>query len=221
LNVWLLERLAEPTRSWFARALATAAASGISEDFLLPWSGSGRRLGRGSLPLSDAERATLEAAGVPFVPRGWGADELGRGLLLLAGSSATKDLCGAVEGLFRTGDFREQQAILKTLPYLAQPEQFVALASEAVRTNVVSVLEAIACDNPFPATYMPEPGLNQLVMKALFNQLPLGRVLGLPGRIGPELQRMVRAYASERRAAGRPVPSDIDLILGGGQHASV
>jgi hypothetical protein len=32
---------------------------------------------------------------------------------------------------------------------------------------------------------------------------------------------MVAAYASERRAAGRPVPEDVALVLQGGSDASV
>jgi hypothetical protein len=31
----------------------------------------------------------------------------------------------------------------------------------------------------------------------------------------------VSAYASERRAAGRPVPADVDFVLGGAEHAPV
>ena len=58
------------------------------------------------------------------------------------------------------------------------------LASEAVRSNVVSVLEALACDNPFPAAHMPELAFNQMVMKAIFNGLPLARVRGLAERNG-------------------------------------
>ena len=57
------------------------------------------------------------------------------------------------------------------------------------------------------------------LMKAIFNGVPLGRVVGLSGRLGPELRRMAGAYASERRAAGRPVPADVDLVLGGTEHA--
>ena len=48
-------------------------------------------------------------------------------------------------------------------------------------------------------------------MKAIFNGLSLRRVLGLAERNNAELRRMVEAYASERRAAGRPVPEDVDF----------
>jgi hypothetical protein len=38
-------------------------------------------------------------------------------------------------------------------------------------------------------------------------------VHGLAERTTPELVRMVEAYASERRAAGRPVPDDAKLVI--------
>jgi hypothetical protein len=141
-------------------------------------------------------------------------------LLLLAGAGATPAaaLPGAVDELFRTGELREQQALLRALAYLPEPGRFVEIAAEAVRLNVLTVLEALACDNPFPAAHMPELAFNQMIMKAIFNDLPLRRVVGLSGRLGPELRRMVSAYADERRAAGRPVPADVDLVLGGSQH---
>ena len=88
---------------------------------------------------------------------------------------------------------------------------------------MLSVLEALACDNPFPAAHMPEPAFNQLVMKALFNELAAGaRVVGLAGRLKPELRRMVAAYASERTGGGASGPRQTSaLILGGVQHATV
>ena len=68
---------------------------------------------------------------------------------------------------------------------------------------------------------MPDLAFNQMIMKAIFNGLPLRRVLALPGRNQAELRRMVGAYASERRAAGRSIPADVDFILGGTPDASV
>jgi hypothetical protein len=37
----------------------------------------------------------------------------------------------------------------------------------------------------------------------------------LPGRRSAELTRMALAYASERRAAGRSVPPDLDFVTSG------
>jgi hypothetical protein len=229
LQDWLLGQLTGETRAWYERALASAAAAG-GEAFAGAWSACGRRLGRAALTPTQAEAETLTTAGAPFVPAGWGMDEAGRAVLLLV--TAQRGATGAggadpgtpveeVGELFAHGELREQQAVVRVLAYLPEPARYSALAADAVRTNALPVLEALACDNPFPARHMPDLAFNQLIMKAIFNGLPLGRVLALPERNNAELKRMVGAYASERRAAGRPVPADVDFILGGAPNASV
>jgi hypothetical protein len=158
----------------------------------------------------------LRAEGAPFVPVGWGTDEVGRSLLLLAGAATTAEpatVAGVVDDLFRMGEMREQQAVLRVLQFLPDPGRYVTLAADAVRTNVVGVLEAIACENPFPAAHIPEPAFNQLVMKCLFNGVSLQRVIGLAARNNAELRRIVADYVKERQAAGRVVPPDVGLIL--------
>ena len=122
----------------------------------------------------------------------------------------------------RKGEMREQQAVLRVLAYLPEPERYVALAAEAVRSNVLSVLEALACDNPFPARHMPELAFNQMVMKSIFNGLPLARVRGLAGRNerGAAADGGRLTPASGGRRAG-PVPDDLPLILGGYADAPV
>jgi hypothetical protein len=54
-----------------------------------------------------------------------------------------------------------------------------------------------------------------MVIKAIFMDVAVSRIECLERRNGPELKRMARDYASERRAAGRPVPRDVDLIVRG------
>src|SRR4029079_3708724 len=134
-----------------------------------------------------------------FVPNGWGTDELGRALLLLAAMEGRPAgvMAGVLEDLYRRGEMREQQAWLRVLAYLPAPGAWAALAAEAVRSNVISVLEALACDNPFPAAYMDGLAFNQMVMKAIFNGLPLARILGLRERADAELRRMAQAFARE------------------------
>ncbi|MFO7177070.1 MAG: EboA domain-containing protein [Pseudomonadota bacterium] len=122
----------------------------------------------------------------------------------------------AVLDLFERGEIGEQESILRTLEFLPRPSDYVEVAKAGCRTNARSVFEAIACDNPFPARRFSEPSFNQMVLKAVFLGVPLSRIEGLPDRRTPELVRMALDYASERRAAGRPVPQDIDLIVQAG-----
>jgi hypothetical protein len=117
--------------------------------------------------------------------------------------------------LYEGGEIGEQESVLRTLGLFPEPARFVDTGVAGCRTNAKRVFEAIACDNPFPAAHFPELNWNQLVMKAVFMEAPVARIEGLPGRRNPDLLRMARDYASERRAAGRPVPADVDLILEG------
>jgi hypothetical protein len=217
MEPWFSAGLAETARLWWTGALASARRAGLAgAEFAAAWSGAGRRLGRNVVEVGAEAEAALRRQGAVLVPLGWGADELGRAILLLAAAETTGDpakVALAVDDLFRKGEMREQQALLRVLEHLPEPDRYVALAADAVRTNVVSVLEAIACDNPFPSAHVPEPAFNQLVMKCLFNGVALGRVQGLDSRNNPELRRIVGDYVQERRAAGRVVPADVALIL--------
>jgi hypothetical protein len=212
----LSARLLPAAASWLAEALAEVSRSG--EALARRWSGAGRRLGKNPVALAPDESERLRAAGAAPLPDGWGADECGRVLLLLAALTGmpAESHEAVVEDLYRTGETRERQALLRGLAYLPRPERFVTMAVEAVRANVLPELEALACENPFPARHFPEPAFNQLVMKSLFNGVSLRRIVGIEARRAPELARMVTAYASERRAAGRTVPDDVAFVLEGG-----
>ena len=94
-----------------------------------------------------------------------------------------------------------------------QIDSQLPIALDACRSSTQPVFEAIACENPYPAAYFPEASFNQMALKAVFTGVALARILGLASRRTPELARMAADYADERRAAGRPVPSDLgDLI---------
>ena len=107
----------------------------------------------------------------------------------------------------------EQQSWLKSTPLLPEPERLLAVVIDACRTNILPLFEAIACENPYPARHFPERNFNQMVLKALFNRVALARIVGLAARRNPDFARMAGDYASERRAAGRTVPSDIGLAM--------
>ena len=51
--------------------------------------------------------------------------------------------------------------MLKSLPLLPEPQRFEALAVEACRSNVLTVFEAIACENPYPHGYFEELSFDQ------------------------------------------------------------
>jgi hypothetical protein len=180
--------------------------------FELAFAAAGRRLGEA--PLGDRATAS-DDGGRAWSVAGWGLDELGRALLVVAstGHVPFDDHASWVDGLHRAGALRERQAILRTLALLPEPTRFLPIALDACRSSTQPVFEAIACENPYPAAYFPEASFNQMALKAVFTGVALARILGLASRRTPELARMATDYADERRAAGRPVPSDLgDLI---------
>lgn len=205
-----------PAGEWLAGAVRTARAPLDRAGFATAFALASRQAGRATPEPTAAEIARLETAGVTWPVASWGLDGLARAGLLLHATAGLLpgELEALVEQCFLGGDTRERQAVLRTLPLLPDPERFVALGVDACRTSVQPVFEAIACENPYPALYFPEASFNQMVLKAVFIEVAVRRILGLEARITPELRRMAADYASERRAAGRSVPDDVAYLLG-------
>jgi len=174
-------------------------------------------LGRETLELDSSEVRTLYSAGLPLF-QGRALHDLGRAVLLLYAVECLNldEQAEFVDALYARGDNAEREALLHALPLLPDPERFLSTAVEACRSNVQTVFEAIACENPYPARHFSELSFNQMVMKAIFIGVPLRRIVGLHARIAPVLVRMATDYVQERIAAGRPVPDDIQLITSGG-----
>ncbi|HTV19840.1 MAG TPA: EboA domain-containing protein [Polyangiaceae bacterium] len=185
----------------------------VIESFGGVYSGAGRRLGMARVELNASERERLSEARLPL-PEGWPLSAVGRaGLLSLVMSAlAREERPKLAQSVFKTGDNDERAALLQALSILPEPEAFLELGIDACRTHVQSVFEAIACENPYPMRFFPEHNFNQMVLKSFFTGVAVKRIEGLAARRSPELVRMAEAYASERRAAGRPVPADLHLV---------
>ena len=213
----LVDAHASPAVSeWLTGALRSARAPLDRAGFAAAFALASRRAGRDAPAPPPADVARLAAAGVGWPVAHWGLDGLARAALLLQAAAALTpgELETLVDECFLGGDTRERQAVLRTLALLPDPNRFVPLAVDACRTSVQPVFEAIACENPYPARHFPEPSFNQMVLKAVFIEVAVGRILGLEARITPELRRMAADYASERRAAGRSVPADVARLRG-------
>jgi hypothetical protein len=184
----------------------------IGDAFHRAFAAAGRHVGKAPITRDDAVR--IAGAGL-LVPAGMGADECARGALVLAAAWAlpADDQVGFVRDLVRRGEVRERQAVLRVFAGLPDPARFIELAIDTARTSVQSVFEALACDNAFPARWLPADAFDQLVLKALLVGAPLARLDGLATRVTADTVRAVEAFASERRAAGRPVPDDAQLVL--------
>ncbi len=223
LHDLLSARAPEEGRAWLEKALAAVAprarndtAPPLHENTLLgTYTGASRRMGKAALALGPEEQARAQGLAPNLALSHWGADEAARALLLLtlAEHLAPEEFAALALRCYELGDSREQESWLRGLSLLPESGRFLATAVDACRTNIIPLFEAIACENPYPAEVFPEPNFNQLAMKVLFNGLALERIVGLEGRVNAELSRMSDDFASEREAAGRPVPADIWLVL--------
>jgi hypothetical protein len=114
--------------------------------------------------------------------------------------------------LLEAGEKGEQVSLLRVLAALPEPARFLETGLQACRMNARDVFEAIVCENAFLTAHFPALNFNQAVMKSIFMEVPIQRIERLSDRITPELARMAADYASERRAAGRAVPSDAEFL---------
>jgi hypothetical protein len=185
-----------------------------SGDFASRFTGASRRFGRATLSVDADERAQLAAAGITW-PICAGVDDLAR-IAMLLGAAGDPEFTELVQQCYRHGDTAERIAVLRTLPLLPHAERHRPLALDACRTHVRPIFEAVACENPYPACHFPDGSFNQMVLKAVFLEVPLERVVGLAARRTDELARMAGDYARERRAAGRSVSADVVRLRDGG-----
>ena len=217
-------RCPDKAQNWLNQTLTQLHAPLDRNLFGAAYAGVRRRLGGEPVIIDPEEQAALQGTELLSL-NGHALDEFCRIVLLFRASECLppEDYAPFISELYLRGDNSERQALLRGLTYLPEPERFVATAVEACRTNAQVIFEAIACDNPYPLRYFPELNYNHMVLKALFIGSPLARVVGLEERITPELVRMAEDYAAERRAAGRPVPEDIELITSnsGARHEAI
>lgn len=157
---------------------------------------------------STPEAATYFAERYPgYGPAGWPLDRLARVLLLLHLPDDEADrYVGWLDTLFSTAEVNELVALYTALPLLPYPERWRFRATEGVRSNMAPVFDAIALDNPYPAAQLDETGWNQLVLKSIFNDKPLERLVGFEARANQKLADTLSDFAHERWAAGRTVP---------------
>jgi len=209
LRAWLERRLDEEARTWLLETTDALAAGAPDRRFFLAFSSVPRRAGDAPLVPTAEERAEAETARPGWNPRAWTVADAARALLLLA--RADPD---AIEQAFRAADLGELVALYRALPLLPEPQRWRARCAEGVRTNMTAVFRAVAHDNPYPSEQLDPNAWNQLVLKALFVGVELDPVVGLDERANEELARMLRDYAHERWAAGRPVSPELWRCVG-------
>lgn len=209
LDMWLQRQLAEPKRAWFEQQMSTLSGDAPERDLHLALGLAPRKLGKDDLALLPSDLEQASAARPGWDPRGLSVDQAARIAILLKAGGEGEAFSDRFVQLCRTADMVEQVAFYRGLPLYPNPELLSHQTGEAARTNMRSVFEALAHNNPYPLEQFDENRWNHMVLKALFIGSRLHPIQGLGQRANPELARILRDYAHERWAAGRPVTPEL------------
>jgi hypothetical protein len=166
------------------------------------------------VPRQVAKKSIVE--NIDLLP-GWNwqnstLDQLVR-VYLLIHLAQKEDGKSRIETLFDTAEMNELVALYRALPALKTPEIWLHRATDAVRSNMGPVFDAIAFGNPYPTTYFTELAWNQLVLKCIFNDKPIHLIEGIDKRSNQALANTLADFAHERWAAGRRVPSQVWRLI--------
>lgn len=210
LEQWIAAKADESGLKWLRERRSELRNGGPEWKLFTSFSAVPRFLGKADLELSGDDLSRANEARFGWDPSGWSVDQAGRTLLILSHDASDPDrFVATLDKVFSSADVGESVALYQSLPVLPVPRRFTARASEGIRSNITSVFEAVALNNPYPAEYLDDDAWNQIVLKAVFVGSPLSRIRGLDERANPELARMLIDFARERRAAGRPVTPEL------------
>jgi hypothetical protein len=194
---------------WLAQQAQKIQSLGSSTSFFLAFSQASRYFKKSPLNLSLEQKQAASALIPGFDPSHWDLLQTARTSLLLHFPQEKTSWFKAINQLFETADMHEHQALFAALPLLPFQEDLIPRAIDGLRTNISSVFDSIALNNPFPAQYFPEANWNQMALKAVFMQRPLFRIHNLEERRNLSLATIASDFAHERWAAGRPVMAEI------------
>jgi hypothetical protein len=195
---------------WLDQQTEKIKNDATNKTLYISFSASPRFVGKGPLRLSEKEIQTAQSLREGFTLTDWTIDQAARVyFLLLIPAEDENHYLRTLEMLFNAADVKEQKALYSALPLLAHPKKLTKRAAEGIRTNMTVVFDAIALQNPYPAEYLDENAWNQMLLKAVFIGRPLYKIYRSDERANPKLAQMLRDFAHERWAAGRPVTPEL------------
>ena len=217
----------QPGSGWLTEARAEVARDpdSISRAFAF----AARRVGRAPL------RPDVDPAGVVHGT----LDDAARAALVVTLADAVgtgQDCADRLVSLYRQGDAAERRGVLRGLDALTERGDLgradtdtdtdtdsstdtgsaptvaagLDLAADALRTNDPSLVAAAV--GPFGSRHLDQHTWRHAILKLVFQGVSLEAASDLEARADDELDRMARDFATERRAAGRSVPTDLDRL---------
>jgi len=198
---------ADKAVAYLQQQAATYASQPTNAVFYRVFAAIPRFVGKALLTVPDEAARKLGQLRPHFSVEGWTLDRLARVWWLLQLPAERTAVVGTIETLIKSAEMNELVAIYSALPVLPFPDAWRFQATEAVRSNIGPMQEAIMLRNPYPAEQLDQNAWNQLIMKAFFTEKDMTQIIGRLERRNAELAAIATDFARERRAAGRPVPA--------------
>jgi hypothetical protein len=214
IESWIERRLGPEARDW-ADAQVRRIASGAKGALAAAVGLASRKVGKAPLKCDEDELSAADRLAPGFNPGGWSIDEAVRVLFVLSSYSGDDAaFARTLDQFIATAEIGEKVALLKGLPLYPAGERLLPIASEAIRSAIQPVYEAVAHSNTYPARHFTEAMWNQMVVKALFIGSRLDPIHGLDERRNADLARILIDYAHERRAARREITPELWRCIG-------
>jgi hypothetical protein len=212
----LLEQQAETkSMEWLVLQKEKIEQEGSYLKFYMAFGQASRFFKKTILHLTDQQKELANSIRKGFSPQTWDQLQAARSYLLLHfEEKKASSWVNALNKLFETADMHEQQSLYAALPIMPFQAEMKERAIEGLRTNISSVFDAVALNNPYPAEYFDERAWNQMVLKAIFMQRPLYQIQNADERANPTLAKILVDFAHERWAAGRTVMPELWRFVG-------
>jgi hypothetical protein len=216
LRRWLAIAVAQEALAWIGLEIGRQLDGADERRLVIALGLAGRKLRRAELTLPGDELAAAQDLSPGWRPQYWATDEVARAALLIA-THHNDDAAFAArfDKLCLTAETTEHVSYMKGLAIFPAGEQLVRSARQGVRSSIAPIFRAVACHNPFPQHHFDLDAWNQMVVKCVFEGVPIDDVVGLHERRNPELLVMLRDLVAERHAAGRPLPQTVHRFIEG------
>lgn len=205
----IIKKQADETAvEWLQSQAATIAGGDKSSSLFLSFSQASRFFPKDILTLGDSDIA--RSLRKDWRPETWNLLVAARAYLAMhVPADPVENWRMQLSRLFETGDIYEQEALYSALCILPHQDLLASRASEGLRSNMTTIFDAVALNNPFPAEQLNEMAWNQLVLKAIFLQRPMYQIIGIDARNNRGLAETLLDAVRERWSAHRSVMPEL------------
>ena len=211
----LTARIDGKGREWIDGRIDQLVSDYSEKDFYISFNLVPRFIGKQPLAPDAREKQEGESLRSGLDLSQWTIDQVGRNLILLYMPFDDQGFCqNILRNLFEIAGVDELVALYAGLPLSPLGEALHDRAAEGIRTNMITVFDAMALNNPYPMDYFGEVAWNQMILKAFFMERPVYNIQGIENRHNQKLAKMISDYAHERWAAGRTTMPEMWSAIG-------